>query len=62
MAHYKVINRSLASMASEYTHDPEDYTASLADYLEAEHALGWKLLSLGEPSGFWLVFEAIAQS
>jgi hypothetical protein len=62
MARYKVELKGLTALATDYPHSPEDYTASMNDYLEAKFAVGWKFVAVlddgGDPRWF---FKANAQ-
>ncbi len=51
MQHYKVkFNYSYADASTDYPHSPEDYDASLQDFLEDMRSQGWELVSHGSAS------------
>lgn len=66
MAHYKVENTTAGALYSEYPHDPDDISASIAEFIETRFAEGWEFTSLAH-SGFpvsnsiYFVFKANAQ-
>jgi hypothetical protein len=46
MVHYKAEKQGWGALEANYPHDPENFAASIADYLEAQCALGWTLLAI----------------
>jgi hypothetical protein len=61
MAHYKAEYKTMSDLYTAYPYDPENYPASMQDYLEAKFAAGWELVSVSGTSPFWFVFRANAQ-
>lgn len=62
MSHYKVETKGLGTLASEFPHSPEDFAASMQDYLEAMFSGGWEFVSASlDSSGYRWFFKANAQ-
>ncbi len=58
MQRYSVVNLGFSDLNTLYPHTPTDYVLSLQEYLEAQLADGWELVSLSVDGSPWFVFRA----
>jgi len=59
-SHYRVEDQGLSALAAAYPHVPEDYTASMGDYLEDMHSKGWSFItSTHDGNGYRYFFKAV---
>jgi len=57
---FKVSNMDFGALAAAYPHDPEDFTASIADYIEDMHSQGWDFItSTHDGNGYRYFFKAV---
>jgi hypothetical protein len=64
MAHFKFDQQSNGDLITNYPHDPEDLSASIADYVEAQFSGGWEFIGFvptNVSSSAIYVFKANAQ-
>lgn len=62
MAHYKVETKSNGDLASAYPHSPEDFAASMQDYIEDMFSQGWEFVDSSlDANGYRWFFRANAQ-
>ncbi len=62
MAHFKVETQGLSALATAYPHSPEDFSASIADYIEDLFSQGWEFVhSINDGNGYRYFFKANAQ-
>lgn len=62
MTRFKVENKGLNALAAAYPHSPEDFTASMADYVEDMWTQGWEFVSSeNDGNGYRYFFKAVMQ-
>lgn len=57
---FKVEDKALNALAATYPHEPQDFTASIAAYIEDMHSQGWDFVtSTHDGNGYRYFFKAV---
>ncbi len=57
---FKVEDKSFGVLAAAYPHDPEDFTASMEEYIEDMYSQGWDFVtSTHDGNGYRYFFKAV---